>query len=286
MWIRFVLAIPLILAVVTCSGPTSSENEDEDPYERITTASGRTWQLVWNDEFDRDGMPDGSKWQYDAGYIANNEEQYYTIGRPENSRIEGGHLTIEARQEPYTSPTNVQAEYTSARLKTEGRAAWTYGRIEVRARLPRGRGMWPAIWMLGTNISQVGWPTCGEIDIMEHVGFQPTRVHANIHTRAFNHTINTGKGASTTIENPYDEFHVYAVEWLEDRLEFFVDGRQYFAYPKQEGYSNDEWPFDKPHFLILNAAVGGDWGGQQGIDDSIFPTEFVIDYVRVYEQVE
>lgn len=274
---------PLIAAVVlatgvNCTNPTESDREPS--FSRIETSSGRTWQLLWNDEFEYEGLPDESKWNYEQGRIRNNEEQYYTRAREENARVDGEHLVITSRFESFQG-----ASFTSASVTTSGRAAWTYGRIEVRAQLPGGRGMWPAIWMLGTNIREVGWPTCGEIDIMEYVGFNPNTIYANIHTRAFNHSIGTGKGSSLRVQQPLpaEGFHVYAVEWLEDRLDFYVDDIRYFSYVKQENYGNDEWPFDKPHYLILNAAVGGSWGGQQGIDVSIFPTEYRIDYVRVYE---
>ena len=235
------------------------------------------WRLVWSDEFDYEGLPNSSKWNYDVGYIANNEKQYYTRSRRENARVENGVLLIESRKEAYQG-----YGYTSARLITKGKTSWTYGRIEVRAKLPAGRGMWPAIWMLGTNIDQAGWPACGEIDIMENVGFDPHTIHANIHTKAYNHVLGTNKGARTNVPNPDADFHVYAVEWFADHMDFFVDSTKYFSF-NNEGKGRDTWPFDQPHFLILNAAVGGDWGGQQGIDDAIFPQLFHIDYVRIYQ---
>ncbi len=277
---QFLLIPILLLTGLNCSSDPSGP-DDEPSYARITTPSGKTWQLSWNDEFDYEGLPDGSKWNYEVGRIRNNEAQYYTRAREKNARVENGHLVIESHFEAFEG-----ADFTSASVTTSGKAAWTYGRIEVRAQLPGGRGMWPAIWMLGTNIREVGWPTCGEIDIMEFVGFDPNRIHANIHTKAFNHSIGTGKGASRRVDDPADAFHVYAVEWTENRLDFYIDEVRYFSYEKQEGYGNDEWPFDKPHYLILNAAIGGSWGGQQGIDVNIFPTQYLIDYVRVYDLVE
>ncbi len=194
--------------------------------------------------------------------------------------MENGALIIEARKERYE-----EAEYTSASVTTSGLASWRYGRIEVRAKLPTGRGMWPAIWMLGTNISEVGWPECGEIDVMEYVGFEPNRIHANIHTEAFNHVDGTSKGSSIVVEDPHAAFHVYAVEWYEDRIDFFVGDRKYFTFANTGGGVAD-WPFDRPHYLILNAAIGGSWGGQKGIDESIFPQRYFVDYVRVYERAE
>jgi beta-glucanase (GH16 family) len=236
------------------------------------------WKLVWADEFDRDGAPDPSKWTYEEGFVRNRESQYYTRDRRENARIEGGVLVIESRKERYGD----RAEYTSASLTTEGKAEWRHARIEVRAKLPTGRGTWPAIWLLGTNRRAVGWPRCGEIDIMENVGFEPDVIHANIHTQTYNHVRRTGKGSKIDVAEPWGDFHVYALEWTKDRLDFFVDGRKYFTY-ENERTGADAWPFDQPFYLILNTALGGSWGGQRGIDDSIFPQRFDIDYVRVYE---
>ncbi len=274
---RPIYLIPvLLLTGLNCSNDPSGP-DDEPDFARITTSSGREWQLQWNDEFDYEGLPDGSKWNYEVGRIRNNEAQYYTRAREKNARVENGHLVIESHFEAYEG-----ADFTSASVTTSGKQAWTYGRIEVRAQVPGGRGTWPAIWMLGSNISQVGWPACGEIDIMEYVGYDPNTIHSNIHTQAFNHSIGTGKGASRRVDDPAGSFHVYAVEWTEKRLDFFIDDVRYFSYPWQEGYGNAEWPFDKPHYLIINAAIGGSWGGQQGIDVTVFPTQYLVDYVRVY----
>lgn len=248
------------------------------PFVNDPLAESDPWRLVWSDEFEVEGLPDSSKWTYEEGFIRNSEAQYYTRARPENARVEDGALVIESRKEQYKD-----ADYTSASVTTRDRASWRYGRIEVRAKLPTGRGMWPAIWMLGTNISEVGWPESGEIDIMENVGFDPNRIHANVHTAAFNHADGTSKGASILIDEPHANFHVYAVEWYEDHIDFFVDDRKYFTFANTGG-GVDEWPFDQPQYLILNTAIGGAWGGRQGIDDSIFPQSFYIDYVRVYER--
>lgn len=236
------------------------------------------WELAWSDEFEYEGLPDPDKWSYEVGYIRNNEKQYYTKERAENARVENGTLVIEARKDNYNDHP-----YTSASLHTKGKAEWTYGKIEVRAKLPTGRGMWPAIWMLGTNIDQVGWPECGELDIMENVGFDPDRVHANIHTEAYNHVKGTNKGNSVEVDAPYEHFHTYSVEWLEDRVSFSIDDSVYFTFQK-ESNDPDVWPFDQEFYLIINAAIGGGWGGQQGIDDSIFPQKYLVDYVRVYKQ--
>jgi beta-glucanase (GH16 family) len=234
------------------------------------------WALVFSDEFDADGAPDPSRWAYELGYIRNNEAQFYT-SRPENARVEGGHLVIEARKESYQG-----YGYTSASLNTLGRFEFLRGRVEVRAKVPTGNGAWPAIWTLGTNRAQVGWPACGEIDIMENVGFDPKRIHASVHTAAYNHTINTQKTASVTLDNPSADFHVYAMEWYADRIEVSVDRQVYFTF-RNEGTGTRTWPFDQPQYLLVNLAIGGSWGGQKGIDDARFPQRYLIDYVRIYQ---
>jgi beta-glucanase (GH16 family) len=236
------------------------------------------WKLVWFDEFDYCGHPDTSKWDYEVGNLRNDELQYYTAARISNARAEGGLLILETRREFYKG-----CDFTSASLITKNRANWVYGRIEVRAKLPAGRGIWPAIWMLGANIDEVGWPACGEIDIMENVGFNPDMIHANVHTRAYNHTAGNNKGAQIFVHKPYEDFHVYAIEWFEDRIDFFVDAGKYFTY-KNDHTGWKTWPFDGKHYLIINTAVGGSWGGRHGVDHAVFPQRFYIDYVRVYQQ--
>lgn len=235
-----------------------------------------SWQLVWSDEFDYHGLPDPQRWTYEEGYVRNQEAQYYTRARLENARVEDGMLVIETRKEAYRG-----AEYTSASVTTEGRASWRYGRIEVRAKLPTGRGLWPAIWMLGADRAQVGWPVCGEIDIMENVGYDPRRVHATVHTPAFNGNNGKQKSGSTKLPAPWRDFHVYAMEWHPQRLDFFVDGKKIHSFANT-GKGNDEWPYHKPFYLLLNTALGGGWGGQKGIDEAVLPQRYYIDYVRVY----
>ncbi|MBN1581811.1 MAG: glycoside hydrolase family 16 protein [Anaerolineae bacterium] len=285
MRLDLVLLLLLEALMVACSAaptptlaPTSTPEPPPTPQPTPYVTAGGEWSLVWGDEFDVPGLPDMARWDYEVGYVRNDESQYYTLRRPENARVEDGMLIIEARKEAYKN-----YDYTSASLITRGSGEWTYGRIEVRAKLPTGKGMWPAIWMLGTNIDTVGWPACGEIDIMENVGFEPNRVYGNIHTTAYNHVKKTNKGASLIVSRPYDEFHVYAIEWFEDRIDFFVDDRRYFTF-ENESAGSDVWPYDRPQYLILNIAVGGSWGGMQGIDELIFPQQMQIDYVRVYER--
>jgi beta-glucanase (GH16 family) len=235
------------------------------------------WTLVFADEFDVPGTPDPARWNHEIGYIANDEKQYYT-SRTENARVEDGVLVIEARRERWMG-----YEYTSARLNTKGRAEFLYGKVEIRAKLPTGRGTWPALWMLGANVDEVGWPACGEIDIMENVGYDPQTIVASVHTAADNHVQGTQKNATTKLEAPWADFHVYAAEWYPDRIDFFVDGERYFTF-RNEGTGSRTWPFDKPQYLILNLAIGGTWGGTKGVDDSLFPHRLYVDYVRVYQR--
>lgn len=240
-------------------------------------------RLVWADEFDREGLPDKRRWSYEEGFVRNRELQFFTRDRMKNARVEGGCLVIEARKENFRKPGEPPAKYTSASLTTQGKGDWKQGRFEVRAKLPAGRGMWPAIWLLGSNVNKAGWPLCGEIDIMENVGFAPDIIHGTVHTQAYNHTKKTHKGNSTRVPGASDSFHVYAIEWSGDRIDFFVDERRYFTF-LNEGTGREAWPFDKKQFLILSVSVGGFWGGQKGVDDTIFPQRMVVDYVRVYQK--
>jgi beta-glucanase (GH16 family) len=238
----------------------------------------------WQDEFDYDGKPNPAKWGYDVGGSGwgNNELQNYT-NNLENAFVKDGHLTIKAIKEPSGG-----RNYSSARLVTKGKGDFLYGKIEVRAKLPTGVGTWPAIWTLASQ-SDYGtqyWPDNGELDIMEHVGFDQNTVHANIHTKAFNHAIGTNKGNKIQVPTASTEFHVYSCEWKPDLIVFFVDGKEYFRFQKDSLYGWAEWPFNKPQHLLLNIAVGGNWGGQKGVDNSIFPQSMEVDYVRVYKLVE
>ena len=256
------------------------------------------WRLVWSDEFDYNGLPDAKKWDYDVGGQGwgNKELQFYTARRKENARVENGHLIIEARKESWEG-----RDYTSARLVSRGKGDWTYGRFEVRAKLPSGRGTWPAIWMLPTGWTYGRWPRSGEIDIMEHVGFDPDVIHVSIHTEAYNHVINTQKTAQLKVPGSRTEFNVYAVEWTPDEIRGFVNDQLCFTFRNERLASSNEaltksderlttradyrqWPFDQPFHLLLNLAVGGTWGGQQGVDTNIWPQRLEIDYVRVYQR--
>jgi len=240
------------------------------------------WEPVWSDEFDYTGLPDPTRWGYDVGTGSNgwgnNELQYYTEDSLKNGRVENGHLIITARKERMGS-----CEYTSARLVTREKGDWLYGRFEIAAKLPQGRGLWPAIWMLPTDRAYGGWPLSGELDIMENVGFDPNIVHFNIHTEAYNHTKGTNKGDTLIIDDPHSKFVVYSLEWSEDSVVFFADGRRAFAFIN-EHTGSATWPFDRRFHLLLNIAVGGSWGGINGVDTTVFPQEMVVDYVRVYRR--
>lgn len=272
-------------------------DEPELVFERINKSpTSKGYELVWSDEFNYTGKPDPTKWRYDYGFLANREKQYYTDSI-KNARVEHGHLIIEAHKEKiankdFKNPAIKgwakykaeidSAQYTSARIKTEGLAAWQYGRIEVSAKLPKGRGMWPAIWMLGENRKEIGWPESGEIDIMEHVGYDNDTIHGTIHTKAYNGMKGTQKSKTIFIDKPNDTFHVFALEWTPEKIDFILDGVVY-NHIENEHKTTAEWPFDQKFYLILNVAVGGMWGGRQGIDNSIFPQQMIVDYVRVYQ---
>jgi beta-glucanase (GH16 family) len=240
------------------------------------------WQLVWHDEFDRDGAVDTSKWDYDVGGAGwgNHELQFYTKERMENARVENGHLIIEARREKWEGNA-----YTSARLVTKGRADWTYCRVETRARLPLGVGTWPAIWMLPTdwNLGNGGWPDNGEIDIMEHVGYDPGRIHASTHSQAHQWRNKNQRTAIRDVPDAGTAFHTYTMEWDAEEIRMYIDDRQYFS-SRKDGGDWKSWPFYRPFHVVLNLAVGGDWGGVKGVDETIWPRRMEVDYVRVYQK--
>lgn len=241
----------------------------------------KNWQFEttpsWQDDFNAGSAPDLTKWNYEVGGggWGNNELQYYTSGS--NSTISGGNLVITAKKENLSG-----REYTSSRMTTKGKADWLYGRIEVKAKLPKGRGTWPAIWMFPTDLSYGNWPASGEIDIMEHVGYDPNKVHFTIHNATYNFMRGNQKTAIKTIPSAIDSFHVYRVDWTPFSIRGFIDGERYFEYTNSNtGFST--WPYDKRFFLILNIAVGGDWGGVQGVDNTIFPASMEIDYVKYFK---
>jgi beta-glucanase (GH16 family) len=245
------------------------------------TSTNAAWTLVWSDEFNQpDGSaPDPAKWTYDigAGGWGNNESEYYT-SRTNNARIENGYLVIEAQHESCHG-----SEYTSARLKTLGKASWTYGRIEARMKVPRGQGMWPAFWMLGTNIPTAPWPNCGEIDIMENIGKkEPALVHGTVHGPGYCGAGGIHQEFALPGGGDYaDDFHVFAVEWSTNQIKWFVDGQQYFSVTPASLPPGTMWVFTQPQFILLNLAVGGNWPGYPD-STTTFPQRLTVDYVRVY----
>lgn len=244
----------------------------------------QSWKLVWSDEFNHQGLPDTSKWNYDTvgnhfGW-GNNEAQWYTVANKNNVKIEDGLLKIIAQREDYQNK-----KYTSTRLTTKYKGDWTYGKIEVRAKLPSGNGTWPAIWMMPTDNVYGEWPKSGEIDIMEHVGSDPDRVLSTSHTEAFNHIIGNQETKNYDLPTATSKFHVFSLEWDENEWRSYVDGNLYFSYRKQ-GDDYKVWPYNQRFHIILNLAVGGGLGGTKGINDSLFPHTFEIDYVRVYQNIK
>lgn len=241
------------------------------------------YRLVWADEFDRDGLPDPARWMWDTVRNAegwyNNERQYYARDRPENAVVRDGRLVITARLEALRNARDWGGQaYTSARLLTRGRAEWTYGFFEVRARMPCGAGTWPAIWTLGSGGR---WPDDGELDILEHMGRKPGQVSSAVHVRA----AHDGQAVvgMRPLATACTQFHRYQMHWTPDGVTFGVDGFAHLRYPKMSS-GRDAWPFDAPQFLILNLAIGGDLGG--AVDDTIFPVSMEIDHVRVWQRAE
>jgi beta-glucanase (GH16 family) len=259
----------------------------------------RTWDLTWSDEFDIDGAPDPQKWNIEewAPGVVNSEDQAYTA-REENLRIAGGLLIIEAHKEDYAG-----GSYTSARIHSRGKGDFLYGRIEIRAQLPKGQGTWPAIWMLASdpfhyatncagqedwqgNDDCDAWPNSGEIDIMEHVGYQMNHVHGTVHGKSYHWSMWEQRKGRIILDDVANTFHVYALEWSPERIDIFVDDTPYLTYIN-ENNGWEDWPFDQPFHLILNLAIGGGWGSAGGpIDDSIFPQQMLVDYTRVYRLAE
>jgi glycerophosphoryl diester phosphodiesterase len=256
-------------------------NEPELAIQRTRKKTGDAkLKLIWSEEFNYTGLPDTSKWSFETGGdgFGNNELQYYTESDSSNAWVQNGVLRITARDKSVG-----KNEFTSAKLVTRGWAEFKYGRIEISAKLPPGRGLWPAIWMLPRDISSVGWPLGGEIDIMEHVGYERDTVLGTVHTETYNHVKNTQRSKKIFIDSPYDKFHLYAIEWTANEIDFFVDDQHYLSF-HNENKTIAEWPFDKAFYLILNIAVGGNLGGQKGIDKSAFPSSMEVDYVRVYQK--
>lgn len=241
-------------------------------------------KLVWSDEFNKEGQPDSALWGYDTGDgcpgncgWGNNELQFYTDNRTENARVRNGFLIIEAHREQTET-----RDYSSARLVSKHKGDWTYGRVNVRAKLPKGVGVWPAIWMLPTNWEYGGWPRSGEIDIMEFVGYMPDSLFGTVHTERFNHIKGTQVSKGVYSGTLSSDFHEYSIEWNKEKIEFYFDGELYLTFHNNHD-GPEAWPFDRDFHLVLNIAVGGNWGGKMGVDESIWPQKMLVDYVRVYQ---
>ena len=242
------------------------------------------WNILWQDEFDKDSL-DLTKWSRETGGHGwgNNELQFYTDS-DSNSYVENGNLILKAQVVPQGIGSSKGLRYySSARLRTYGKGDWKYGRIEVKAKVASGQGIWPAIWMLPTDWLFGGWPSSGEIDIMEHVGYDLGVVHGSVHTEAYNHKINTQRSSARKIANVDTEFHVYSIIWNKDKISFFIDDVQYFLFENDQQGNYKTWPFDQRFHLLINIAVGGDWPGNPD-NSTNFPRKMLVDYVRVYEK--
>jgi len=279
------ITITISAALAACSGKHAMPSSPSAGHIIVndkgfsTPKSYNGYQLIWADEFEQDAV-DSTSWTFEIGTggsgWGNNELQYYTA-RPENVRTQDGYLVITAKKEQYNG-----SAYTSTRMITKNKKVFTFGRIDIRAKLPEGQGIWPAFWMLGNNIDSVGWPASGEIDIMEMIGHLPATVHGTLHWGA-DHTRHTSKGGSTQLPSGKlgDEFHVYSLIWKKDSLEVLLDNKAYFAATRND-IQPGPYPFNDPHFLLFNMAVGGNWPGSPD-STTVFPQHLVVDYVRVFQ---
>ena len=276
----------LLLLAVLISGAASAQNEKSQ--QAINAANDKSGNSlifdtipVFADEFNYTGLPDPNKWGYDIGGSGwgNNELQYYT-NQLKNAFVANGKLTITAYKEDMEG-----RNYTSARLITKNKGDIKYGRIEVKAQIPAGLGTWPAIWMLPTDWVYGGWPSSGEIDIMEHVGYDQDVIHITTHSEKYYFKINTQKSATKKIENASTQYHLYRVDWTPEKITGYIDNELIFT-NVNEGTDYKAWPFDQRFHLLLNIAVGGDWGGAKGIDENAFPASMLVDYVRFYKMIE
>ena len=241
------------------------------------------YELHWNDEFNNDSL-DKRFWNVELmGPGANNNESQSYTNSINNISLNNGYLYIRAKKDNPFNPN--QPGYTSGRINTKDKAEQQYGLWEIRAKLPQGTGTWPAIWMLNSNITSIGWPNCGEIDILEHVGYDPDNAFFSIHNaNLYGNVGGTNQQGIYYLNGLETDFHTYSVEWDSTRIRGFVDGNLYFNYNKSGSSNYNSWPYDSPFFLIINLAIGGEWGGQQGIDNSIFPASFIIDYARMFKK--
>jgi beta-glucanase (GH16 family) len=254
---------------------------EKSPAQKNKGAKNKQWKLVWSDEFNYTGLPDSTKWEYDTEGNTENwgnfENQQYTVRKMENSSVENGRLLITALKKDTEGK-----KYSSVRLNSK--EAWQFGRIEISAKLPEGRGSWPAIWMMpgGWSFKDGNWPTIGEIDIMEHVGHDLGVIHASAHSKDYQWQAATQKTGIMSVPDATKTFHTYSMEWNSEVMKAYVDDSLYFVY-RNEGLGESKWPYNKPFYLILNLAIGGAWGSVKGIDDAAFPQSMEVDFVRFYK---
>lgn len=269
----------VFLLIIACLQAHTQQSSSK----RISSANSR-WTLAWADEFNElnGALPDSAKWVIETGGNGwgNNELQYYTP-RPQNVRQENGNLVIEAVKERFTGSDGVTRDYTSARLKTERRFSQRYGRFEARIKVPSGRGMWSAFWMLGDDFSRSGWPACGEIDIMENVGSEPTTIHGTLHGPGYSSANALTSAYSLSNGRFPDGFHIFAAEWKPNIIRFYVDGKLFATKKPTDVPAGQRWVFDHPFFIILDLAVGGNMPGNPD-GSTVFPQRMLVDYVRVY----
>lgn len=281
-WKRLYMVFSISWLLAACAAPTPvpTATSIPTPVPSPTPEWNKPgWTILWQDEFEGTEL-NLQNWTFDlgGGGWGNEEWQAYS-DRPENVRVEDGMLVIEARKEEVTYSGR---PYSSARIKTQGLHAWQYGRIEARMKLPYGKGIWPAFWMLGENMATKGWPTAGEIDILEFIGREPDRIYATVHAPGYSG--GKGVGANLVVPSPdslRNDFHVYAIEWEENEIRWYFDDQQFFKLTPQD--VPGEWIFDHPFFVILNVAVGGGWPGYPD-STTVFPQFLYVDYIRVYQR--
>jgi len=273
-----VLVVIPALLLASCGGSSATSS---------SSPTAKQWTLVWSEEFDgtNGSSPDATKWNFDIGVgedgWGNNELEYYT-SRTQNAYLQDGMLVIQALKETYTGQDGITCDYTSARLNTAGRYQLTYGRVDARIKIPYGQGLWPAFWMLGNDFGQVDWPFCGEIDIMENIGREPATIHGTIHGPGYSDSGLTGSYTLSGSQRFADDFHVFAVEWEQSEIRFYVDSILYQTVTPADLPAGSSWVFDHPFFILLNVAVGGDWPGSPNAS-TVFPQTMTVDYVRVYQ---
>jgi len=268
MKIKLTIALFILVGLSACNNNQNSNNTQ--------------YNLVWSDEFNVNGLVDSTKWSYDTsgnqwGW-GNKEQQWYTANCIKNAEVKDGFLYLRALKEPINGK-----EFSSARIITKGKGDWLYGKVDIRAKVPGARGLWPAIWMLSSDNYYGIWPGSGEIDIMEHVGYIPDSIYGSTHCQKYYFKIGTQKTKGYSVPDCDTTFHTYSMEWDPEQIRIFCDDIKYFNF-KNENKTFQEWPFDKRFYLILNVAVGGTWGGVKGVDTNAFPQEMVIDYVKIYQK--